>query len=109
MQVVLFNVVFAIVAVLGPRLRQADAEQDTLENELRRVRLEADDILHNIRSGVLTVDGVGRLAFINPTAERLLGIDGDRIARPAGPRPAQVAVVGALGRPSWRASGTAGR
>jgi PAS domain S-box-containing protein len=44
--------------------------------ELRRVRLEADDILLNIRSGVLTVDGFGRLAFINPTAERLLGIDG---------------------------------
>ena len=44
--------------------------------ELRRVRLEADDILLNIRSGVLTVDGFGRLAFINPTAERLLGLDG---------------------------------
>ena len=62
--------------MLGARLRQAGAEQDTLELELRRVRLEADDILLNIRSGVLTVDGFGRLAFINPTAERLLGIDG---------------------------------
>ncbi len=75
-QVVIFNTVFGIVATLGARLRQAGAEQDTLELELRRVRLEADDILLNIRSGVLTVDGFGRLAFINPTAERLLGIDG---------------------------------
>lgn len=75
-QVVIFNTVFGIVAALGARLRQAGAEQDTLEMELRRVRLEADDILLNIRSGVLTVDGLGRLAFINPTAERLLGIDG---------------------------------
>jgi len=75
-QVVIFNTVFGIVAALGARLRQAGAEQDTLELELRRVRLEADDILLNIRSGVLTVDGFGRLAFINPTAERLLGIDG---------------------------------
>lgn len=75
-QVVIFNTVFGIVAALGARLRQAGAEQDTLEMELRRVRLEADDILLNIRSGVLTVDGFGRLAFINPTAERLLGIDG---------------------------------
>jgi two-component system sensor histidine kinase PilS (NtrC family) len=75
-QVVIFNTVFGIVAALGARLRQAGAEQDTLELELRRVRLEADDILLNIRSGVLTVDGLGRLAFINPTAERLLGIDG---------------------------------
>lgn len=75
-QVVIFNAVFGIVAALGARLRRAGAEQDTLEMELQRVRLEADDILRNIRSGVLTVDGLGRLAFINPTAERLLGIDG---------------------------------
>lgn len=78
-QVILFNVVFAIVAVLGSRLRRADVEQVTLETELRRVRLEADEILQNIRSGVITVDAEGRLAFINPTAERLLGIDGDRL------------------------------
>jgi len=52
-QVVVFNIVFAIVAVLGHRLRQAGMEQETLAIELRRVRLEADDILRNIRSGVL--------------------------------------------------------
>ena len=58
-------------------------EQATLAIELRRVRLEADDILRNIRSGVLTVDGFGRLAFINPTAERLLDLDGEAlIGRP---------------------------
>lgn len=74
-QVALFWVVFAIVAVLGQRLRRADVEQHTLEHQLRRVRLEADDILQNIRSGVITVDSDGRLAFINPTAERLLGLD----------------------------------
>ncbi len=74
-QIVVFNVVFAIVAVLGHRLREAGMEQETLAIELRRVRLEADDILRNIRSGVITVDGMGRLAFINPTATRLLELD----------------------------------
>jgi two-component system, NtrC family, sensor histidine kinase PilS len=78
-QVVVFNVVFAIVAVLGRRLREAGMEQETLAIELKRVRLEADDILRNIRSGVLTVDGVGRLAFINPTGEKLLDLDGERL------------------------------
>ena len=29
--------------------------------------------------GVLTVDGLGRLAFINPTAERLLDLDGEAL------------------------------
>src|SRR3954466_14541893 len=78
-QMVVFNLVFAIVAVLGHRLREAGMEQATLATELKRVRLEADDILRNIRSGVLTVDGFGRLAFINPTRQRLLGLDGDAL------------------------------
>ncbi|HEY8197028.1 MAG TPA: ATP-binding protein [Gemmatimonadales bacterium] len=78
-QIVVYNLLFAIVAVLGHRLREAGMEQATLATELQRVRLEADDILRNIRSGVLTVDGVGRLAFINPTAERLLDLDGESL------------------------------
>ena len=78
-QIVVFNLVFGIVAVLGHRLREAGMEQATLATELQRVRLEADDILRNIRSGVLTVDGFGRLAFINPTAERLLDLDADTL------------------------------
>jgi two-component system, NtrC family, sensor histidine kinase PilS len=78
-QIVVFNMVFGIVAVLGRRLREAGMEQQTLAIELKRVRLEADDILRNIRSGVLTVDGLGRLAFINPTAERLLDLDGETL------------------------------
>jgi two-component system sensor histidine kinase PilS (NtrC family) len=78
-QMVVFNVVFAIVAALGHRLREAGMEQETLAIELKRVRLEADDILRNIRSGVLTVDGFGRLAFINPTGQRLLDLDGEEL------------------------------
>ncbi|MEO8227807.1 MAG: ATP-binding protein [Gemmatimonadota bacterium] len=78
-QLVVFNIVFAVVAFLGHRLREAGMEQATLETELQRVRLEADDILRNIRSGVLTVDPLGRLAFINPTAARLLELDGDAL------------------------------
>jgi len=74
-QFAVFNVVFMLVAVLSQRLREAGAEQASLETELARVRLEADDILRNIRSGVLTVDGRGRLAFINPTAERMLRLE----------------------------------
>ncbi len=75
-QVTVFSFVFVVVAFLGQRLRAAAAEQSELATELRRVRLEADEILKNIRSGVITVDGQGRLAFINPTAERLLDLSG---------------------------------
>jgi two-component system sensor histidine kinase PilS (NtrC family) len=73
-QVAVFTVVFVVVAVLGQRLRTASVEQTELASELRRVRLEADEILRNIRSGVITVDGQGSLAFMNLAAEHLLGL-----------------------------------
>jgi PAS domain S-box-containing protein len=66
---------YLLVGALAARLRQAGAEGESLRTELRRVRMEADDILRHIRSGVLTVDGTGQLAFINPMAERLLQLD----------------------------------
>ncbi len=82
-QTAIFTVVFGVVAFLGQRLRAAGVEQTQLESELRRVRLEADEILRNIRSGVLTVDGQGQLAFLNLAAEHLLGISAaERVGRP---------------------------
>lgn len=68
--------VFGTVNYLGTLLRSAEAGQTALETELRRVRLEAEDILQHISAGILTVDGQGNLGFINPTAEELLGLDG---------------------------------
>ena len=103
----MFNVVFAIVAVLGHRLREAGMEQETLAIELKRVRLEADDILRNIRSGVLTVDGVGRLAFINPTGQNLLDLDGEGLIGMPVLDQLQDPLVGALGgrgRPASRSA-----
>jgi two-component system sensor histidine kinase PilS (NtrC family) len=78
-QILVFNLVFAVVAILGHRLRAAGLEAHTLETELERVRLEADVILRNIRSGVVTVDPHGRLAFMNPTAQQLLDVDGEAL------------------------------
>jgi two-component system, NtrC family, sensor histidine kinase PilS len=76
-QVGVFVAAYLLVGALAHRLRAAGAERESLQSELRRVRLEADEILRNIRSGVMTVDDTGRLAFINPMAERLLQIDGE--------------------------------
>lgn len=75
-QATVFAGVFVMVAYLGTLLRAAEAEQSALETELAQVRLEADDILQHIAAGILTVDGQGRLGFMNPTAEELLGLDG---------------------------------
>lgn len=71
--------VFASVALgsgfLAVQLRREGEGKALLVAELGQLRLQADDILRNIRSGVLTVDSEGRLLFANPMAEQLLGID----------------------------------
>jgi PAS domain S-box-containing protein len=45
-----------------------------VESELRQLRLDTGDILANISTGVLTVDGAGRMAYLNPAGEALLGL-----------------------------------
>jgi two-component system sensor histidine kinase PilS (NtrC family) len=68
--------VFAVVALgsayLSAKVKELSAGT---EAELARVRLEAADILHNIRSGILTIDSGGHLLYANPMAEQLLAID----------------------------------
>ena len=69
--------VFATVALgsayLGAQLQRAGAGKERLVAQLQAARLQADEILRNIRSGVITVDSGGRLLYVNPTAEQLLG------------------------------------
>jgi len=69
--------VFATVALgsayLSAQLQRAGAGKERLVAQLQAARLQADEILRNIRSGVITVDSGGRLLYVNPTAEQLLG------------------------------------
>jgi PAS domain S-box-containing protein len=71
--------VIAVVALgiryLSVRLRESGEGKDLLVSALEQTRLHAEDILHNIRSGVVTVDVPGRLVYANPMAENLLGIE----------------------------------
>ena len=70
--------VFTAVALgsgyIAARLRQAGAGTEQLAAELVKVRLQAADILRNIRSGIVTVDATGGLVYANPAAEQLLGL-----------------------------------
>ncbi len=73
LQVGLFVVVALAISYLASRVRVVGAARSVLEQEVKRLRLEASDILHQLVAGVITVDGEGRLAFANPAAEQLLG------------------------------------
>jgi PAS domain S-box-containing protein len=91
-QLVVFGFVFVLVAVLGHRLQHTARQQTRLESELQRVRLEASEVLRGIKTGVITVDARGLLAFANPAAERLLGLDAEALmGRPVLERLAETA------------------
>jgi two-component system sensor histidine kinase PilS (NtrC family) len=74
-QVGVIAFVGALIAVLGNRLSDASHEQQVLAAALFQARREADEILGNIQSGVLSVDGDGRLGYINPHGRLILGGD----------------------------------
>ena len=62
------------VQYLSVQLRRRAEGGDRLAAELEQMRLQASDILRNIRSGVLTVDVEGQLLFANPMAQQILGV-----------------------------------
>lgn len=70
-----FTVVAAATSVLGGRLQQVRTDVQKLEGELNRLRLRTTDLLHALDSAVFTVDEEGTLAYINPAAEDLFGIE----------------------------------
>ena len=82
LQVAVFVAVFVATGLLASRIRVVREEHQVLQREVHRLRLEASDILRNIRSAVVTVDGAGTLIFANPAALELLGIAADGIGRP---------------------------
>jgi len=70
----LFTVVAVATGILGDRLRQAGLRLGAVESELAQLRLDTSDILDTLSTGVLTVDGAGRLAYLNPAGAALLGL-----------------------------------
>ncbi len=83
LQVGVIALVALVIRYLSAELRESGEGAGQLVAALQQSRLQADDILRNIRSGVVTVDIDGRLLYANPTAEHLLGIHlVDRIGEP---------------------------
>jgi two-component system, NtrC family, sensor histidine kinase PilS len=70
----LFAIVALVTGYLGDRLRQTGAQLGEVQTELRRLRLDTDEILETIGTGILTVDGGGRLAYLNPAAAEMLSL-----------------------------------
>ena len=71
-QLGVFVAVAGVTTYVASRASVMGAERAALAAEVRQLHLEADDVLKNIRTGVLTVDGDGRLLYSNPAAEEIL-------------------------------------
>jgi len=74
LQLLLFTVVAVITGYLGDRLRQTGRALGEAEAKLDMLRLDTAEILDTINTGILTVDGTGRLAYMNPAAAELLAM-----------------------------------
>ncbi|HXQ29406.1 MAG TPA: ATP-binding protein [Gemmatimonadales bacterium] len=91
-QLGIFAGVAVVTAYFASRVPMIGAEREALAGELRRARIEADDVLQNIPTGVVTVDGDGRLLYCNTAAESILGFRArDWGIRPIMPEFARVA------------------
>jgi two-component system, NtrC family, sensor histidine kinase PilS len=73
LQLSVFAVVAVVTAYFASRISVMGAEREVLAGQLRQVRLEADDVLRNIPTGIVTVDQEGHLLYCNPAAEHILG------------------------------------
>ena len=76
LQIGVFVLVALVSGSIASLVRSVEAQHQVLQEEVRRLRLEASDILSNIPSGVLSVDSEGTLLYTNRSAEALLGIPG---------------------------------
>ncbi len=77
LQAALFALVAIVTGYIGDRLRQTGAALGEVQTQLQRLRVDTDDILNTIGTGILTVDSDGSLAYLNPAAADLLALDGE--------------------------------
>ncbi len=73
LHILIFYLVAFISGFLAERLRDRDRQLADTSMALRRARLETDDILRHLNSGLLTVDARGYIIYFNRAAERILG------------------------------------
>lgn len=75
LDVSLFFLVGSVSGYLAERMKAKGRQLETAETELKQLRIDTDNILHNMSSGVLVADSERRVLTINPAAEEILGVE----------------------------------
>ncbi len=73
LHILIFYLIAFISGYLAERLETRGRQLADTSRALKQAKLETDDILKHLNSGLLTVDAGGRVIFFNPAAERILG------------------------------------
>ncbi len=75
LQILTFYLIAFVSGYLSEKLNKLRTERDLATQTLSQVRLETDEILRNLTSGLVTVASNGCIVQVNHAAERLLGIE----------------------------------
>lgn len=73
LHILIFYLVAFISGYLAERLKKRDKQLEDTSSALKKARLETDDILKHLNSGLLTVDHRGNIIYFNRAAEKILG------------------------------------
>lgn len=76
-QIVIFTVVASVASLVGAQSRRSREQLRTVQGQLRQLRVDTAEILRTIISGVINFDTRGRVAYMNPAAGEILGLDPD--------------------------------
>jgi two-component system sensor histidine kinase PilS (NtrC family) len=74
-----FYLVAFLSGFVSEKLRRKGEELETTSQRLRKVQLDTDDILENIPSGLITLNGEGIVQNFNGAAETILDLDGNQV------------------------------
>jgi two-component system sensor histidine kinase PilS (NtrC family) len=79
LRILFHSILFMTVAILGGFLSRRAEQQDRrlidATNELHRIKLGTDVILQSIGSGIMSIDGEGKVVHFNKAASDIFGLD----------------------------------
>lgn len=75
----IFYLTAFISGYLAERLKRKSEELATASEQLEQQKLDTDDILEHMYSGLLTVDNTGRMVYFNRAAEEIFEYTSDEI------------------------------
>jgi two-component system, NtrC family, sensor histidine kinase PilS len=79
LHILIFYLTAFISGYLADRLSRQGRQLQDASSALKRARLETDDILRHLNSGLLTVDASGHIIYFNRAAERILGYSEENV------------------------------